>query len=153
MKIDATAVSQKRTIILLANRFDACLAVASIKQLRESGIAVLIVGQTADLVRDINGIKLRTDKSLSDLAPLSEDKLLILPGDKAFVASLLTDPRVHNLIKSITNENGYVLVSDTVRPLFERWAGKRPLSPAWLMNFAYNDTQAIAPELIDFLVC
>ncbi|MCP5099460.1 MAG: hypothetical protein GY943_28225, partial [Chloroflexi bacterium] len=70
--MEFTAVSQKRAIILLGNRFDACLAVASIKQLRESGIAVLVVGQTAELVRDINGIKLRAEKSLSDLASLPE---------------------------------------------------------------------------------
>ncbi len=149
--MDATAVSQKRTIILLGNRFDACLAVASIKQLRESGIAVVVVGQTSALVRDINGISMRADKSLSDLATLPEDTLLILPGDKAFVSSLLTDPRVHNLISSITNQQGFILVSESAKGVFEEVWGKRPFIPH-LQFFENNNTHTIAPDLIDLLI-
>ena len=152
MNIGLTAVSQKRTIILLGAGFDACLAVSSIKQLREAGIAVQIVGQTAGSVRDVNGISMNADISLSNLASSPENKLLIFPGGKAYASTLLTDPRVHNLIDSIISNKGFLLVSEGVQGLIEVMGGKGALFSACFMFRENSGAGVVAPELIDLFV-
>ena len=140
------------SVILLGPGFDALLAVASIKQLRETGIAVLVVGQTAGFIRDINGIFVRPEKSLSDITSRSTRKLLLLPGGKAYVSTLLTDPRVHHLFNSIVNNQGFIIVSNEAKPLLAEIEGKRPLAQVCFTFQKTEENNTISPELINLLI-
>lgn len=143
---------KERAIVLLGPGFDAYLAVASIRQLREKGQAVLIVGQTAGFVRDINGIIVRPEKSLNEITSGPAGRLLLLPGGKAFLSALLTDPRVHNLINSIINNQGFIVVPENALQLLMDMEGNQELTRA-CFTFQNNElTDTLAPELINLLV-
>lgn len=146
------SISKERTVVLLGTGFDASLAVSSIKQLREAGNAVLIVGQTAGFVRDINGIAVHPEKSLSDIAHGEASRLLLLPGGTAYLSTLLTDPRVHNLIDAIVNNNGFIVVSEKAKHLLVEMEGKQSLTKACFMFQKIEEFNAITPGLINLLI-
>ena len=140
-----------RVLVLLQAGFDAYFAITLIKELRVAGIAVLILGPTAGLVRDMNGVRLCAEKSLSDFTTTQEDRLLIIPGGKSYYLSLLTDPRVYQLFAAINDNEGFILVPDEVQLLIDEMAGKRPYAQARFIFLENNDPQIISADLINHL--
>jgi len=143
---------KERTIVLLGPGFDAYLAVASIRQLRKMGQAVLIIGQTAGFVRDMNGITVRPEKSLSEITSWPAGRLLLLPGSKVYLSSLLTDPRVHNLINAILNNQGFILVTENALHLLMDVEENQALPEACYTFQNSELTDTISPELINLLI-
>ena len=146
--MDTAVHSRKRALVLLNSGFDAYLTIAMIKQLRLLGVGVLIITLTADLVRDENGICLCADTSLSNFTVQSEDRLLIIPGGKSFVVSLLTDPRVFQLLNAINENEGFIFMPAEGERIVNKMDGKRPFTQANFVHLETVEPQIITPDII-----
>lgn len=96
------APGQNQVVILIAPGFDEEAVVHCLCQMRQWGTAVTLVGAPSNLVVGASGLAVRPDYSLTQLhqAVLTgRDSLLIIPGSSACATTLLSDPRVHRVIK------------------------------------------------------
>lgn len=142
---------RKKALVLLDTGFDAYLTIAVVKQLRTLGINVLIISLTTGLARDVNGINLYIDKSLSEFTMNREDRLLIIPGGKAYLLSLLTDPRVYQLFEMLHENEGFVLVPDELKMLIAEMEGKRPFSQAHFLFFRNSAPDVLTPAITQLI--
>ena len=149
--MDTAVHSRKRALVLLNSGFDAYLTIAMIKQLRLLGVGVLIITLTADLVRDKNGICLCADKSLSNFQPQAEDRLLIIPGEKSYLISLLTDPRVYQLLNTVNENEGFIFVPKQTKVLIDERKGKRAYAQSRFIFLESSEPQIIPSNLIHLL--
>jgi putative intracellular protease/amidase len=122
-------ISDPDALILIADRFLETAVVACLAALQEQGLGVWLVGATPGLVPGAHGLVVQPDAALGQLTrlPCSRRRLLILAGGATCAGHLLTDPRVHRLIKAVWQEDGVVAALAGAEALaLEMGLGKRP---------------------------
>ena len=118
MKIRKT--SRRSVLILIAPGFDEKLVVSSLSSLRETGIAVSLVGLTPGLIRSGHGLWVRADYALSELPPTVMPLLVFIPGNQQCAAALVSDPRVYQLLEKTLAQDGVVAVTPEIQPVLGR---------------------------------
>ena len=99
------------TIILIASQFDELGVIACHSELRDQGLSVVLVSVMPGLVQSIRGISVYPDSYLSkreELVSLKKQQLIILAGGETCAAKTLSDPRTHQLVETILQQDGYV---------------------------------------------
>jgi putative intracellular protease/amidase len=102
---------ENQAYILVAPGFEEEFVVRCLCQMRRYGAAVSLVGVSSQLLTGKAGLTVRPDCSLAQLIqPRQPDdiRLLVIPGEQACATQLLSDPRVHLLVKNIFLANGFV---------------------------------------------
>ncbi|KAA3656027.1 MAG: hypothetical protein DWQ04_32295 [Chloroflexi bacterium] len=96
--------------------------------------SVAFVSVTPGLVCSIRGITIHPDTYLSQEISLVSDKqqLIILTGGRSCAAQALSDPRTHQLVHHILQQNGYIAVIAQA----ERFVAETGLlPPEWVMIY------------------
>ena len=102
-------MSPKNTHILIAPRFDELAVVHFVAHMRHKGMSVKLVSLTPGLSSSMHGLKIHPDLSLSELRQNDVyNQLLVIPGDPACASAILADPRTHQLIIQVLNNNGLI---------------------------------------------
>ncbi len=108
-----TSLRLRGKILILVARGSEETDVSTIaRTLRRSGLSVAVVGLQAGPVRGAYGLSLAPDLLLSEVEG-ELPRAAILPGGTQAARCLEADPRVHNLLRRIVQEDGYVLAIDT----------------------------------------
>lgn len=98
-----------RILILIAPGFAEGATVVCLERLREAGLPVSLVGLSAGLFTGRHGLTVRPDCSLDQLSLAIPQRLVIVPGGSQSTTSLLSDPRVHQLLSVTLESSGYVV--------------------------------------------
>ena len=127
-QMDKKCVHQ--VVILVAPGFDEESVIHCLCQMRQRGTAVALVGVPSNLVIGASGLNIHPDFSLTHLNQttfVDNRFMLIIPGGVACINTLLSDPRVHQIIKQVSEQGGKV-------------ATMSPLVPEILMNLGLLNT-------------
>lgn len=104
------ATSSRRGLVLVADGFEEETTIASVRALRDAGMAASLVGLMAGPVTGSHGITIQPDLSLDQVIPDDIFTLVLLPGGRRSVGAVLADPRVHRLVEAATASGGKVAV-------------------------------------------
>ncbi len=107
----------KTTSILLLPGFDEGWVIQSIDRLVAQGYPCNTLSIKAHSVRGIRGLQIEPDKALNSS---SDVRNLLIPDCKESLPTLMTEPRIHRLIRSVLAEDGAVIVSPSVAAAFAR---------------------------------
>lgn len=99
-------MSACRVLILIAPSFQEEVFSITI-QIRQAGVKVSLVGLTAGLIHSLHGIAIQPDYTLSEIDS-AENCTLIITGDAQCTTALLSDPRVHQLIHRVHEQNNLI---------------------------------------------
>lgn len=133
----------RRVIVLVTQSFQEDV-LSMIARIRSAGIAVTVVGLAAGLTLSEHGVAIQPDCSLAQINIVNDQHVLIMPGDVECAKSLLSDPRVHQLMRDVTARGGWVaalhaaqsLVCASLEPLLEGRTGQYiPQDGAELSDF------------------
>lgn len=116
-QMDKKCVHQ--VVILVAPGFDEESVIHCLCQMRQRGTAVALVGVPSNLVTGVSGLVVHPDYSLTQLyqaGSANSHRLLILPGGAACATALLSDPRVHHIIKKTFTDGGLVATTSSIVP-------------------------------------
>jgi putative intracellular protease/amidase len=113
MQSTPSTARTQRGLVLVADGFDEQTAICCIRAFRDAGIAVALVGLPAGLVTGNRGISLHPDLSLDEVQPDVTSTLVVIPGGRRSAASLLTDPRVHQIVEATAAGGGKIAVLGT----------------------------------------
>lgn len=118
MKMTGKPFTQNRVIILIAPEFDEEIVVNCLYQMRQRGTAVDLVGTPSNLVVGSAGLVVQPDYSLAELhtAAKTSLKFMVIPGKAACATSLLSDPRVHQIIQDNFENGGFLATSSPIIP-------------------------------------
>jgi hypothetical protein len=136
-----------KVYILLASTFDELFVVNCLCQMREERLAVSLVGLSAGLLNGLHGLIIKPDMSLTQLEQQSFTGIcptLVIPGGQACVMTLLADPRVHQLLATTLNAEGFVVAG---APVQEFLANIGTDSPGNRLNILVQD--GLSPD--DFI--
>ncbi|KAA3654117.1 MAG: hypothetical protein DWQ04_34725 [Chloroflexi bacterium] len=138
-------------IILIADQFDEMEVVTCHSALSNHQLSVVLVSIKPGLVQSIHGITVHPDSYLSQELSLASEKrqLIVLAGGETCAAQTLSDPRSHQLIQDILQQNGFVavmsradyLVRETGMFMLEREKG--------MMRQGEVETAVFVQQLID----
>lgn len=106
-----------RVLILLAPGFEERGTIYLLDHMREEGLPVSLVSLTAGLVTGLHGLTVRPDYSLDQLMTKGPYQLIIVPGGRQCTSSLVTDPRVHQLLDATLKSDGFVAATVTAEPI------------------------------------
>ena len=96
-----------RILILIAPGFEEGATVLCLERLREAGLPVSLIGLSAGLLTGLHGLTVRPDYSLDQLSLTVPRRLIVVSGGRQSAASLLSDPRVHQLLNATLEASGY----------------------------------------------
>ena len=105
-------VIAKEVFVLVAPGFEEADVSTVTRTLRRTGVSVAVVGLTASPVPGAYGLSLAPDWALSEVET-EQPKAVILPGSIQAARKLNADPRVHVLLRRVTDGGGYVMAIDT----------------------------------------
>lgn len=105
------AISNK-VLILLARGFEETDVSTVTRALRRAGWSVAVVGLKAGAVQGAYGLSLAPDCPLSEVE-MELPRAVVLPGGVQGTRRYAADPRVHRLLRRVTEQAGYVLAIDT----------------------------------------
>lgn len=107
--------------ILAAAHFDEVAVVVCLSELRSRGITAVLVTPTAGLLSGKRGITLCPDISLAQISEfeVKEKQIVIIAGGSESAATILTDPRAHQLIQHILTVNGMIVGMRHTGPFIE----------------------------------
>ena len=105
---------QWSVVVLIANGFEEQDTVGCIHTFREAGVSVSLVSLAAGSVTGSRGIVLQPDFSLDQLSADDRTTLTVLSGGRSCTTALLTDPRVHRLLSTITEAGGRVALLGSI---------------------------------------
>lgn len=102
-------------VLLIAPFFDELTTIALVTELRQQGIRVTVIGLIAGLIVGRHGVSIKPEKTLSTWTDWDHGNTgVILSGEERCGTTLLSDPRVHLLVKNIVLRGGFVAVNTTV---------------------------------------
>ena len=104
-------------LILLAPGFEETPVVYCLDHMREAGLPVSLVGLSTGLIKGLHGLTVRPDASLDHLLSGTIYQGVIVPGGHQCVSSLLTDPRVHQLLEATLQNKGFIAAMATAANL------------------------------------
>ena len=114
-------------LIVITTGFLETAVVTTLCNLRQAGLPVKLMGQQSGLVTSACGLTVQPDRSLLDWetavngTPLGR-AALVIPGNSVCAAALLSDPRLHQLMEAILQQEGVVAVMRAAQPLLaEVW--------------------------------
>jgi hypothetical protein len=102
-----------QALILIAPGFDEGAIVVCVRQLRQYGMAIKLVGTSAHYVTGQSGLMVHPDCSLSQIE-LEIFYLLIIPGGDTCTIQLLSDPRTYRIVQSVIDSGNRVAVMSSL---------------------------------------
>jgi len=150
MKTTRTATRNK-AVILVGPEFNEESTIQCLCQMRQEGLAVDLVGTMAGILKGLHGVTICLDSSLSQLVePVATDfQLLVIPDGGKSVATLLSDPRVHELIAAVLNQGGFVAaMSPAVRQILATVGVLTPEHAAHFLSRGHSGTPEFVQEML-----
>lgn len=136
-----------QTLVLIASEFDETAVITTTCHLRDEGFSVRIISLHSGLVTGRHGITLRPDHSLAQhtiMPILNNARSLIISGGTACASSLLSDPRIHQLIQSIQNQGGTIATMASAQRLLSSVGGSSIFtSPNFLLQNEMQTTEFV----------
>jgi hypothetical protein len=142
---------QDNTIILITSGFEEESTVFCLKQLRQQGLKVDLVGLTAHSVTGAYGIKVKPDYSLGSLENEYRPRLVVIPGGRKSAETLLADPRIHRLVAAATADRGYLAVLRSAEPAFVYTGMEKFLSGPNVVIQSALDIDTFISQLVAFI--
>ncbi len=141
-----------KVLILLASGFEERSTISLLDQLRESGIATMLVSLTFGLVDGRNGLTIRPDASLEQIMEAGAFRLVIVPGGRECASALVMDPRVHQLIDCTLAHHAYVAATTSPENTLYEVGIPSPADNPHFIAQSNLDTDAFATRLLNLLM-
>jgi len=100
--------ARRLAVLLVAPGFEEIFVVACASAMRRAGIPLVLASNRAGVVEGAYALRLKPDATLDDLAGQRPPDLLVFPVGQPCLATLLTDPRVFQLIEMTLAGGGCV---------------------------------------------
>lgn len=120
-------------LVLLAPGFEEQDVAMVARTLRRAGLPVVLVGLTAGPLRGCYGVSLAPDKTLSEVQA-DDAAAVVLPGGSQAARQLNADPRVHNLLRRVMEQGGYLLALDAGYTVLHRAGALNPSEKALVIG-------------------
>lgn len=119
--------------------------------LRQNSVPVSMIGLSIQSVNSINGCSLSPDYTLNQLPPQQTYPLVLMLGGYDYLASLMADPRVHQLIGDTLERDGYVAADETAESMLPYTNAKALLKRERFLTPKSMEQNEFAQYLIDIL--
>lgn len=94
--------------ILLTAGYDDEFALFAVAKMREAGLPAYLISPSNHPVRGTHGIVVHPDHTLDEVYDQNCFQMVILPGNRQCIATLLADPRTHTLVNNTLQRSGFV---------------------------------------------
>ena len=106
-------LEHKRTLgrdifFLIADGFEESPVALCIETMRGHGLEVSLVGLSSRVNRGKNGLVMQTDITVADIKSTPNQSMVVVSGDTQCSTSLLSDPRVHRMIRGALCNDGVI---------------------------------------------
>jgi hypothetical protein len=108
-----------RVLVLVADGFREIAVLPCVASLRDAGVQTLLVGLKGNSVTGSQGIAVTADTLLGEMPVEETGTMVVIPGGPRCTRSLLTDPRVHQLLADTMAHGGEVAVLDGAERLVD----------------------------------
>ncbi|MCB9434514.1 MAG: DJ-1/PfpI family protein [Ardenticatenaceae bacterium] len=143
-------------VILVAPRFAEKAVVYCLSTLRQQGFIVSLVSVTPGQVQSRQGMNLCPDASLSDMeallvtAPADKCQLVLLAGGADCAATILADPRAHDLVQHILQRGGWLAA---MAETYELVQATGLLHADWLDRFLRQGSGVEMAVFVQQIIC
>ena len=103
---------------LIWRGFNQAAVAQSVGQLQQKGSSATLLGLSLDAVKSQEGILVVPTATIYDITNAGMITLLVPPGNASFLATLKTEPRIHQFVASVCQQGGIVGVAETISPHF-----------------------------------
>jgi 4-methyl-5(b-hydroxyethyl)-thiazole monophosphate biosynthesis len=100
-------MTKKQIVVPLVPGFEEIEAITILDVLRRAELTVLAAGAEVGPVRGAHGIEVVADTAWSNLPPVADIGMVVLPGGMPGAKNLATDSRVQTLLKDVAQRGGY----------------------------------------------
>lgn len=139
---------QRKVFIMVASGFEESAVATCVENLRCSGVSVSLVGLRSRLTSGKHGLTMEADKLLGEVEQhIAKDDIIILPGAQECITSLLSDPRVHSLIRTVLDKDGTVAATRSAEMMTKTVA-----IPNYAKNQFIPQGQQSIPQFVDSLI-
>ena len=121
-------------LILLAEGFNETWLTSCVAELRDNGLDAVVVGLRPGPVSGQHGMVIQTDRYFGEIRDC-QPKLLALADGKHCIYKLLSEPKVHRLIKATIQSGGRVAATPESETILKR-IGR--LTPAQFEHFIWQ---------------
>jgi putative intracellular protease/amidase len=143
-----SAAAPARVLILVAHGFEEEFTVCCLSRMREAGLNVSLVGFSAGLIGSLHGLQMRPDLSLEKAMAEQPAEMVVLPGGTYAVSALLTDPRVHRMLKATWTAGGIIAASHVAQSVLT----KQGLLPEQMLSCMHVQQELNATEFAQQLI-
>ena len=140
-------LTNKRVLILLAPGFLEGDLLFTVDRLREAGVQVQMTAMTSNCVGGQHGIVVCPDRILTEVNDESY-QAVVIPGGWQCGATLLSDPRIHQLVNGVLNTEGYaVAMAQAHHYVGDIWGGE----PAGFISQTNSTIEQFTGRLLNLL--
>jgi protein deglycase len=143
-----SAATPPRVLILVAHGFEEEFTVCCLSQMREAGLNVSLVGFSAGLIGSLHGLQMRPDLSLEKAMAEQPAAMVVVPGGTYAVSALLTDPRVHRMLKATWTAGGIIAAGRSAQSVLT----KQGLLPAQITSSVRLQQALKSTEFVQQLI-
>lgn len=130
--------------ILLTSGYDDDFTLTAVARMRDAGLPAYLISPASGPVRGSHGIIVQPDHTLDEVYNQNCFRMVILPGNRQSVATLLADPRTHMLINNALQRQGHVAATRDTQEIVEQLVlRKQQNHPQFLRQEALSVTEFV----------
>lgn len=145
-------LSHSDVLLLIAPGFEEGPVTYCIENMRQAGLAILLIGLSPSLIRSQHGMAVRPDALLGQLPPVMDHRLVIIPGGVQCASALLAEPRVHRLIEETVARGGYLAATMTAQEILSTAIPRLNDKHAYVKTQNGRSLREFVSELFDLFV-
>ncbi|MCA9967897.1 MAG: DJ-1/PfpI family protein [Anaerolineales bacterium] len=121
MKKDMTmfrsCASSQCIAILLTAGYDDEFALSAVARMRDAGLPAYLISPSSNPIRGTHGIIVQPDHTLDEVYKQDCFQMVVFPGNRQCITTLLADPRTHTLVTNTLQASGYVAATKDTQEL------------------------------------
>ncbi len=118
--------------ILLTTGYDDEFTLLAVARMRQAGLPAYLISPGGGPVRGAHGIIVQPDHTLDEVYEQNCFQMIVLPGSRQSVATMLADPRTHTLVNSTLQQAGFVAATRDTEEIVAQLVLRKQTHPQFL---------------------
>lgn len=135
--------------ILLTAGYDDEFALSAVATMREAGLPAYLISPGSNPVRGDHGIIVHPDHTLDEVYKQDCFQMIILPGNRQCIATLLADPRTHTWVQHTLSRSGYVAATRKSQDVVAKLIWRQQVNQSQFLRQETLSTSEFIQSLIE----
>lgn len=135
--------------VLLTSGYDDEFALSAVAKMRDAGLPAYLISPNSNPVRGTHGIIVQPDHTLDEVYKQDCFQMVIFPGNRQCITTLLADPRTHTLANNTLQSSGYVAATTDTQELVAQVVLRKQYNHPQFLRQERLPTNEFIQSLID----